>query len=151
MKKFLFILLAALFIFSGCGAANTVDEPKELSAEQAALKDKYPEYFGLDESAGLDVIVWQFAKDDFSFGLLTHYDGERDWLSKELLELRGTTAEQMKIILSSYKIDKMSVCIIPYQKPTSSYLGDFWTADNGEDLEAKQAAYINQIREMLFS
>ena len=150
MKKFLFILLAALFIFSGCGAANTVDEPKELSAEQAALKDKYPEYFGLDESAGLDVIVLQHP-DGFRFGLLTHYDGERDWFSKELLNLRGTTAEQMKTILSSYEIDKLSVCIIPYQNPMSSYIGDFWTANDGENLEAKQAAYINQIREMLFS
>ena len=143
MKKFLLIMLAALLIFSGCGA--------QITDEQAALKEKYPEYFDLDASAGLDVIVWQLAEDNFSFGLLTHYDGERDRLSKELLDLRGTTAEQMKIILSSYKIDKLSVCIIPWQNPMSSYVGDFWTADEGEDLNAKQAAYIAQIREMLFA
>ena len=118
------------------------------------LRERYPEYFGLDDSKGLDVYVWQMAKNHYSFGLLPHDEQGRDWLAHELLNLRGTSAEEMSVILSTYNIDENDIYIIPWQNPVSSYLGEWQIIVEGEDtddLNAKRQAYIEHIRQMLSS
>ena len=118
------------------------------------LRKWYPEYFGLDASKGLDVYVWQMAKNSYSFGLLPHAEQGRDWIAHELLNLRGTSAEEMSVILSTYNIDENDIYIIPWQNPISSYIGGYWIITEGEDtddLNAKRQAYIEHIRQMLLA
>ena len=118
------------------------------------LRERYPEYFGLDDSKGLDVYVWQMAKNSYSFGLLPHAEQGRDWIAHELLNLRGASAEEMSVILSKYNVDEDDIYIIPWQNPVSSYLGEWQIIEEGEDtddLNAKRQAYIEHIRQMLSS
>jgi len=117
------------------------------------LREQHPEYFGIDASDGLDVYVWQMAQNSYSFGLLPHSKQGRDWISEELLNLKGVKAEEMSAILSTYNIEKNDIYIIPWQNPLSSYLGGWQIVEEGEDigdLDAKKQAYIEKIREMLF-
>ncbi len=119
-----------------------------------ALHHRYPEYFGLDASDGLDVYVWQMAKNNYSFGLLPHTEQGRDWISHELMNLRGTNAEEMSVILSTYNINENDIYIIPWQNPLSSYLAEWQIIVEGEDtedLDAKRQAYVEHIRQMLSS
>ena len=114
--------------------------------------EKYPEYFGLDASDGLDVYVWQMAKNSYSFGLLPHAEQGRDWISEELLNLRGASSEEMIVILSTYSIDEDDIYIIPWQNPISSYLAEWQIVAEGEDpeyLDAKRKAYVENDRQML--
>ena len=115
-----------------------------------SLREKYPDYFGLDASDGLDVYVWQMAENSYSFGLLPHAEDERSWLATELMNLRGARAEEMKVILTTYNISENDLYIIPWQNPLSSYTGWQVTVE-GEDYNAKKQAYIERIRQMLFS
>ena len=116
--------------------------------------EQYPEYFGLDASDGLDVYVWQMAKNSYSFGLLPHAEQGRDWISEELLNLRGASSEEMIVILSTYSIDEDDIYIIPWQNPISSYLAEWQIVAEGEDpecLDAKRKAYVENVRQMLSS
>ena len=123
-------------------------DPENLTGAQLSLMEVYPEYFGLDKSKGLDVYVWQFAENHYGFGLLPH--AERNWLSEELLNLRGVPATTMREILKTYNVSEDDVNIVPWQNPLSSYLGDYWIVIEGEDPTEKREAYIEKIREMLF-
>ena len=122
----------------------------KLNHEQIALMEKCPEYFGLDATNGLDVYVWQMAKNNFNFGVLPHTGNSRYWISKDVLNLRGVTCEQMRTILSTYNIDEKDINVIPWQNPLSSYIGEYWIIQEGEDLNAKRDSYILMLREMLF-
>lgn len=84
---------------------------------------------------------------------MEHSEVERDWMSEELMGLRLTNADQMKIILSTYKIEEKDIHIVPYQNPLSSYMGGYWARiedESDEEFNARRAAYIENIREMLF-
>ena len=124
-------------------------DPNKLNKEQSSLIEKYPEYFGLDASKGLDVYVSQMAKNTYSFILSPHSSLPLGMF--KLMDMPAVGAESMRQILSTYAIDYDSdVYIIPWQNPLSSYIGEYWIAIEGEDAEAKQAAYINKVREILF-
>ena len=115
------------------------------------LRAKYPEYFDLDASAGLDVYVWQMAPDSYCFGLLPHTASPRDSTAQELLALRGASSEQMRYILAAYALDPDDIYVIPWQNPISSYIPECWiVTKNGESLEEKQAQYIETVSAMLF-
>ena len=133
---------------------GTEQDPNLPSPQQSQLlAAKYPEYFGLDASNGLDVYVWQMAQDSYSFGLLPHSAADRDDTSPELLELmnqKGASALEMRQILATYQVDEQDVCIIPWQNPLSSYIGEYWLLSDGENREEKQARYVNAIADMLF-
>lgn len=119
--------------------------------ENAALKEKVPEYFGLPTEKGLEVYVWQMARDTYSFGLLPGTDREKTL--EELWSLKGISAEDMKTVLSSYHIGDEDIFVIPFQNPVSSYLSEYWLAPEEEDPETAakvRQAYLERIREMLF-
>ncbi|MBR4655701.1 MAG: hypothetical protein IKO68_03805 [Oscillospiraceae bacterium] len=130
--------------------AAEADDQIDMSQAQAELKQRFPEYFGLDPVNGLDVIVWQMAPSSYSFGLLEHSDTERDWISRELMDLKGVSAEQLREILATYAVSEDEVHIIPWQNPISSYLPTYCINYGSEDMDAKTEAYIAVIREMLF-
>lgn len=79
----------------------------------------------MDDSNGLDVYVLQMAKGSYSFGLLPHSEIMRDWLSDELMELKGVGAAAMRMILSTYDVEQKKIYVIPWQNPLSSYIGDY--------------------------
>lgn len=116
----------------------------------SSLREKYPEYIGLDTSNGLDVYVWQMNQNSYSFGVLPHEDTPRDWISAELMNLRGTDAQEMRLILKSYGLEESDIHIIPWQNPYSSYIADIWIIGDDVSQEDKQMQYIEQIRNMLF-
>lgn len=116
----------------------------------SSLREKCPEYFGLDTSNGLDVYVWQMNQNSYSFGVLPHEDTPRDWISAELMKLRGTDAQEMRLILKSYGIEESDIHIIPWQNPYSSYIADIWIIGDDVSQEDKQMQYIERIRNMLF-
>ena len=121
-----------------------------MSSAQTELMELFPEYFGLDASKGLDVIVWQMTPSDYSFGLLEHSETQREWVSKELMDLKGVSAEQMREILATYAVSEDAVYIVPWQNPISSYLPAYCINYGSENMDAKKEAYAAEIRGMLF-
>ena len=114
------------------------------------VKARFPEYFGLDASKGLDVYVWQMAEHSYSFGLLPHSETPRQSFSPELMALQGVESDMMRGILSTYEVADDKVYVIPWQNPLSSYIPELWVMEEGEDPEVKARNYVNNIRKMLF-
>lgn len=134
---FILILAATAMVFTAC-----------MSKEAAALKKEYPQYFGLDASKGLDIVVWQMSKNSYDFGLLPHSEEKRDWLDEDLTNLKPVSAEQMRIILSTYKIDTKDMNIVIWQNPVSSYIPEDLMGHGG-DGPFLEMDYKNKIRKML--
>lgn len=137
LVTFILILAAAALAFTAC-----------MSKEAAELKKEYPQYFGIDASNGLDIVVWQMGKNSYDFGLLPHSEKERDWLDEDLKNLKPVSAEQMRIILSTYKIDKSEMNIVIWQNPISSYIPEDLIGHGG-DGPFLAMEYKNKIRRML--
>ena len=114
------------------------------------LKEDYPEYFDLSAFKGLEVYVWQMAPDSYSCGVLPGTNREKTL--EELWNMKGTTIEEMRAILSTYDIPKEDIIVIPWQNPISSYLGEYWITLKDEDPDAvasRRQAYVDKLREML--
>ncbi|MBR6915428.1 MAG: hypothetical protein IKN36_03640, partial [Clostridia bacterium] len=129
----------------------SVDSSREYATD-GSLEETYPEYFGLDASGGLDVIVWQMSEDNWNFALLEHIDAERDWLDPELLDLgtKGVDAATMREILSTYNVGEDDIHIVPWQNPFSSYIPLVFMGNMTEEERAEMTErYIEEIREML--
>ena len=95
--------------------------------------------------------MWQMAKNNYNFGLLPHTETLRDWISAELMNLKGISVEDMRLILDTYGIDQEDIHVIPWQNPLSSYLGEYWIVMEGEDMEQKRSEYVQNLRNMLFA
>ena len=133
--------------------ASVDSSPDYDSMTPGLLERTHPEYFGLDASGGLDVIVWQLGDHGYHFGLLEHSETERDWLDPELLVLstKGVDAAHMRQILSTYNVGEDDIRIIPWQNPISSYIPFVFTDDVTEEEKADMTErYIEGVREMLF-
>lgn len=87
------------------------------------LKTKFPMYFDLHTTKGLEVYIWQMAEDSYSCGLLSGKN--LDYTEEELQELHKNSASltEMQAIVASYfpEISQNDVVIIPIQMPHSSY------------------------------
>ena len=134
---FILISVMAAFAVTAC-----------MSKEAAELKKEYPQYFGLDASKGLDIVVWQMSENSYDFGLLPHSEEKRDWLDEDLSNLKPVSAEQMRIILSTYKIDTKDMNIVIWQNPFSSYIPEDLVGHGG-DGPFLEMDYKNKIRKML--
>lgn len=144
-----------IHLFFGDSPDSVPDEGSELTDDivVSELHEKYPQYFGLDASNGLDVIVWQMAENSYSFGLLPHQDSPREWLSYDLLNLKGVRTNDMRHIIATYGLSKDDIHIILWQNPISSYLGEYQIMFEGEDqkdVEKRQAEFIELVEGMLF-
>lgn len=95
------------------------DEQANTAINIERLKEKYPEYFGLDTTNGLEVYVSQFAENSYRCQL---YSGMTAFLeSQEMNYVKTATLEEMKLILSTYDIPSEKIVIIPFYNPLSSY------------------------------
>ena len=153
MKRIALLILCLLLILCACGKDKNSVTPdsREQTARQAALMEAYPEYFGLDASDGLDVIVWQMAPDSYSFALLKHTGASYDIASPELINLRGVRVDEIKTILSAYSVQEDDIYICPWCNPVSSYLADWQIVLDNEDAAEKERAFADTVREMLFN
>lgn len=93
--------------------------PETERKEITELRAQFPEYFGLDTSKGLKVYVWQMAENDFSCALISGTD-ERSELEIGI-QCKGTTIEQMRLILSTYGLEEKEIEVVPFHNPISSY------------------------------
>ena len=116
------------------------------------LRERYPEYFGLDASDGLSVWVYQMAKGDYNFVLtdiLPSDTHDANWMFP-WNDYKGASAEEMRAILSTYDVEKEDIYIVLSQNPISSYLSEWSIVVDGEDLNAKREYYVNVVMNMLF-
>lgn len=88
--------------------------------EYKRLEKQYPAYFDLDTEDGLAVYVWQMSSDGYCCALLSGSDNRTE---AELSRMKGTTIEEMRLILNTYEIEDndIDVVIIPFRNPLSSY------------------------------
>ena len=124
-------------IMTWTGATVVGEEPDTSAPDEesiAVLREKFPEYFGLDTFKGLEVYVWQMGEGSYSFGVLSGTN--RIKTLEELMHLKGATAGEMKAILSTYDIPKENFIVSPWQNPISSYLGEYWIQEKDEDPES---------------
>lgn len=96
--------------------APVTAEPETL----AALREKFPEYFGLDTMKGLEVYVWQMAPEVTRCGLLSGTNREKTY--EELIALKHATLEEMQAILSTYDVPDEMISVVGYQHLLSSYV-----------------------------
>ena len=119
--------------------------------DESVLREKYPEYYDLSTFKGLEVYVWQMAQNSYSFGVMEGTNRNKEL--EELMRLKGASADEMRVILSSYGIPNENISVIPWQNPISSYLSDYWIILENEDsdaLEERRQEYIENIRKTLF-
>ncbi len=136
--------------------------PDNMTEDQKTLMDYYPEYFGLDASDGLDVVVWQMGASSYSFGLVPHNEiphgtgllvFDRNDASPAIDALmcgKGMSVQNMRELLSTYDIPKDKIHIILWQHPLSSYISPWSYYKDDEDRESKKAYYTDIVWNMLF-
>ena len=120
------------------------------NVDESVLREKYPEYYDLPTSKGLEVYVWQMAPNSYSCGVMEGTNREKTL--EEMMNMKGASIDEMKAILSSYVIPKEDIIIIPWQNPISSYLGEYWISLKDEDPDSvakRRQEYIDNLRDML--
>jgi hypothetical protein len=132
-------------------SGDVTKDELETETDMESLRARYPKYFDLNTSKGLEVYVWQMAAGSYSLGVLPGTN--RNKTLEELMNLKGATIAEMKAILSTYDIDEDNIFVIPWQNPISSYIGDYWVIRKDEDpdsIEKRRQEYADGIRQMLF-
>ncbi|MCR5694848.1 MAG: hypothetical protein K6G89_07775 [Clostridia bacterium] len=115
----------------------------------AKLRPSVEEYYSLDAKEGLDVFFFQLAKGSFSFVIREHSE---EMSNLELMALPSVNLEKLKDILSTYDLPDDKIYVAAWQNPLSSYLGEYWTIENGEtfaDFENRRAEFTANVREMI--
>ena len=100
--------------------AGTLEDPSEEALDLDALREKYPEYFGLSAFKGLELYVWQMGPGVLRCGLMEGTN--RNKTNEEIWNLRGVTPEEMKQILSTYDVPEENIFLYPFLHPASSYI-----------------------------
>lgn len=129
----------------------TPELTKEPLSDIDALREKYPEYFDVWDSKGLELYVWQMGENSYSFGILPGTNRVK-W-EDEIWSLKGVTVEEMRLILSTYDTDRENIFIYPFQHPLSSYVPDIMILREGETEEGRYERvkeYREMIKDMLF-
>ena len=124
------------------------NDPEKLTDMQNYIREKYPQFFGLDATNGLDVYVSQMSPNGYSFCLTSHTEEPLDNVA--LLKLGGCYGYQMRTILSTYEVGEEDVYIIPWQHMDSSYIASYFWEVIGQDNERNRQEYIENVRRMLF-
>ena len=84
-----------------------------------SLREKYPEFFGLNAEDGLTVYIWQLAETHYSCYLVST---AIDRLSDHSFAFtRGASISEMRSILNTYNIEREKVLLRPIVNPISSY------------------------------
>jgi len=93
-----------------------------IPSEVAVLRAKYPQYFDLPTYQGLDVYIWQMAAGSYSCGLLR---GKTTAHTKQeiqsLVRIPPLSMQEMRLVLSTYNLDRSQIRIHPITMLHSSY------------------------------
>ena len=102
---------------------NSNSSTEDVSKDIDALKAKFPTYFGLDTTNGLNVYIWQMSEVSYFCGLLANSDiGPTLYEQLELQNTPATLNEMCSIIAYYYPTGaKNHVTISPIVMPYSSY------------------------------
>lgn len=84
-----------------------------------SLREKYPDYFGLNEEDGLTVYVWQMSEDNYYCHLVNTV--QNDISDNKFTFSEGATLKEMRAILTTYNIDKKDINVKPVINLISSY------------------------------
>lgn len=84
------------------------------------LKTKYPEYFGLDTTNGLEVYWYQMARDNYNWVLLP--GRQAHYTSHDVIELPPATTAEMRAIVDSYGLTRDWITVSYMAMPHSSYM-----------------------------
>lgn len=96
-----------------------------VTVDMEQLKSKFPNYFGLSTSKGLEVYIWQMAEGSYSCGLLPGKN--LNYTQEELWNLHKSTAslDEMRAIIADYMVNggvpKSNIVIQAIGMPHSSY------------------------------
>ncbi len=107
----------------------TLDDPEgtvQAAPTEAALRERFPEYFDLSTFKGLEVYVWQMAEDTYSCGVMEGTNRNKTHEEIAALARNPATIEEMKVILSSYGIPYENIFIAPCRQLYSDY---YYTID----------------------
>ena len=127
-KRMTFVLALVLtLVLVSCsrpvadGAEQELSQESQQAFDLEELRQKFPEYFDLRTSKGLEVYVWQIAEDSYRCGVLPGTNREKT--SEEMWKLWTNSAapEEMKAILASYEISDDYILIASCIQPYSSY------------------------------
>lgn len=96
------------------------------AGDMAALKAKFPMYFDLPTTKGLEVYIWQLAEEHYACGLLPGrnlgYTNEELWN----LHQGAASLDEMRAIVADYMtngdVTKDQITVLPIQMPHSSYM-----------------------------
>ncbi len=142
MKKTTLICFALCLLLAllGCGAgvdaeqsdgsgALTSDDGTQNTGTEAVpsedeLREKFPEYFGLDSFKGIEVYVWKTDDGEYKCGALTGTNRLKTEDELRDLQENGATVAEMKVILASYELDKNSIAIVPIDIRSTVIDGD---------------------------
>ena len=124
------IVLAASLMLSvaGCSAAGRKTEQTaeltyitESREHLEMLRNKYPEYFKLNDFKGIEIYVWEMAEGSYHCGMMSGTN--RNKTDEEIWNLAKNplSIEDAKIILKEQGIKKENWIIIPVVQPISSY------------------------------
>ena len=129
--KLITIILAASLMLSATACSAAAKGTTELTTESSQftesgseierLRTKYPEYFKLNSSKGIEVYVWQMAENSYDCGLMSGTN--RNKTEEEIWDLhkRTLSIEEAKLILKELGIGKDRISVIPVVQPYSSY------------------------------
>lgn len=104
------------------GDGGTATPDTDYSGEMSADM-----YYGLSDFKGLELYVWKFGSQDYSFALMSGTN--RIKTDVEILDQYPATLAEMKAILKTYDTLDSEIMLYPVQHPLSSYL---WQPDDVE-------------------
>lgn len=126
MKRTIILALSLIcvFVLVGCSTAQSSNEKFERnnSVDIEELREKYPEYFELGTSKGIEVYVWQMAENSYRCGMMSGTN--RNKTDEEIwgLQVQSLSVEETKAILDAIGVEKSDIIVIPITQPYSSYL-----------------------------
>ncbi len=86
-------------------------QPVKTEGAAELLKQKYPEYFGLETGKGIEVYVWRGMAGKYSSVLMAGTNRNKE--IEEITALPALTCEEAKLILNDYDVNKDSIFVIP--------------------------------------
>lgn len=110
--------------FSSIANTSGTDGPENVIASLDSLKEKYPQFFNVSTQGGLKVYIWQMSANNYRCYLINR---DLNALSDSSFAFEvGASIEEMRLILSTYDVDKEDILLTPVRNPLSSY---YYTID----------------------
>ncbi len=97
------------------------DSETEEKPDAAALKEKYPHYFELTHSKGIEVYVWQIAENVYRCGLMSGTNRNKTEDEIHALQSYPLTIAEAKVILNELNVKKENVFPYAITQPDSPY------------------------------